>query len=171
MRPARVIGLSIPKAGTHLLAAIFKTMGYRAVAHAKAPGRQILDGIDLQSDGDLYVYGRWRAQAEAAKRLADCGFRTIVLIRDGWKKWQEHDALVLRYEDIGRSVRSGILMQELRAIGLDPRTFLAAAEKRLKLRGKPPGECRWQREFDDELQEVWAIHAQGVAASLGYQDI
>jgi hypothetical protein len=204
-------------------------MGYRAVADAKAPGRQILGSIDLQSVGDLYVYGHWRVQPAAAKRLADHGFRIIVLIRDprdiclsmadylctgrhpsalkaepsisnmslrqlqiatikgfdlpnyksspigkvcdGWKKWQDHGAIVVRYEDIERSVRSGILMQELRAIGVDPQTFLTAALQRIKLRGAAPGECRWQREFDDELRDIWTNHAQGVAASLGYREL
>jgi hypothetical protein len=229
IKTSRLIGLSIPKAGTHLLVAIFKHMGYRPVVHPMAPGRQLLDDIDFQSGGDVYVYGHWRAQPEAANRLADHGFRTIVLIRDprdiclsmadslkagrmpgalkaepsiatksirelqisviegfdlpkyktspigkicdGWKRWQDQGAVIIRYEDIGRSVRSGILMSELQAADIDPHAFLEAARLKFKPRNPMAAAGRWQKEFDAELRQIWKMYASGVAASLGYLEI
>jgi hypothetical protein len=82
VRPARLLCTSIPKAGTHLLASIFKTMGYRPLAHPKAKGRAILDGCALPADEDVCLYGHWRYEPAAAARLAANGFRTIVMLRD-----------------------------------------------------------------------------------------
>lgn len=78
----RYIGLSIPKAGTHLLVAIFKGMGYRLYPHPKKRGRRILDGIDPDPALPAYVYGHWRYSADAAARLAGAGFAPLVLLRD-----------------------------------------------------------------------------------------
>jgi hypothetical protein len=92
-------------------------------------------------------------------------------ICEGWKGWQDHGAVVLKYESIGQSVASGILMHELRAVGLDPRQFLDAARRRYRPTGPATGANRWRHEFDDGLRALWQAHAQGVASSLGYEEL
>jgi hypothetical protein len=220
---------SVPKAGTHLLASIFAAMGYRAIAHPKAKGRQILDGCDFAPDEDVCLYGHWRVEPRAVARLADRDFRIVVMLRDprdtclsmadflksgkhkaavaaepalldmsldelrrgaivgfdlpgykappirriceGWKGWQDHGAVVLRYEGIGQSVASGLFMNELRAIGIDPAEFLQAARRRYRPTGPASGANRWRHEFDAGLRDLWREQAAGVAASLGYEEI
>ena len=228
-RPPRVMGISVPKSGTHLLTAIFDAMGYRTIAQPKAVGREILDGCEFRADEEVYLYGHWRCNAATAEKLAQHGFRTILLLRDprdiwlsmadylkggqpraallaepglkampieeirrmvirgfewpgftcrpirsfcnGWKKWQNHGAVVLRYETIGQSVASGILMKELLAVGIDPAEFLEAARRTHQPTGPVSGAARWRHTFDDELRALWTEHATGVASSLGYEEL
>jgi hypothetical protein len=228
-RPGRLMCTSVPKAGTHLLASIFKAMGYRPIAHPKTAQREILDGCDFRPDESVCVYGHWRYRPEAAQRLAQRGFRTLVMLRDprdvclsmadflktgkheaavaaepglrgmpleeirrtvitgfdlpgyksppirriceGWKEWQACGAVVLKYEAIGQSVASGLLMKELLAIGIDPRDFLQAARRRWRPTGPASGANRWRRDFDAELRALWQREASGVASSLGYEEL
>jgi hypothetical protein len=228
-RPARLMCTSLPKAGTHLLATIFKAMGYRPLAHPKSDGKEVLDGIELAAVEDVCVYGHWRCRPATVERLAQYGFRTLVMLRDprdvclsmadflnsgkhrsavaaepslmdrpldeirravivgfelpgyrsppiasickGWKEWQSHGAVVLKYEAIGQSVASGILMKELTAVGIDPGEFLQAARKRFRPTGPANGANRWRHEFDSGLRALWQAHAAGVASSLGYEEL
>jgi hypothetical protein len=227
--PTRLLCTSVPKSGTHLLAAIFRAMGYRQMAHPKAKGRKILDGCEFGPDEAVCIYGHWRFLPESAERLAQRGFRTIVMLRDprdiclsmadflktgkhkaavaaepslldlpldeirrrvitgfdlpgyksppirriceGWKEWQDHGAVVLKYEAIGQSVASGIFMNELQAIGLSPEGFLDAARSCYRPTGAASGAARWRHEFDAELRTLWQSEARGVASSLGYEEL
>jgi hypothetical protein len=227
--PPRLMGISVPKSGTHLLTAIFDAMGYRTVAQPKAEGRQVLDGGEFGPQEAVYFYGHWRCKTATAERLAQHGLRTLLLLRDprdiwlsmadylqagqpraavageprlmsmpldeirrmviegferpgfkcrpirsfceGWKKWQDHGAVVLRYEAIGQSVASGILMKELLAVGIDPAEFLEAARRTFRPTGPASGAARWRHTFDDELRALWKEHATGVASSFGYEEL
>jgi hypothetical protein len=227
-RPSRLMCTSLPKAGTHLVASIFKLMGYRTVAHPKASGG-VLSNLEFGTDEEVCVYGHWRCTPGTAERLADHGFRVLVVLRDprdvclsmadfiksgkhraavaaepglmampledlrrsailglelpgfrsppiasicrGWKEWQSHGAVVLKYEAIGQSVASGLLMKELLAVGIDPEAFLHAARRRFRPTGPATGANRWRHEFDAGLRQLWQTHAAGVASSLGYEEL
>jgi hypothetical protein len=228
-RPPRVMGISVPKSGTHLLTAIFAAMGYRTLAQPKAEKRKVLDNLELAPQEEVYVYGHWRCKTDTVERLAQHDFRVLLLLRDprdiclsmadflqagqprgaalgdptlrerpldelrrmvimgfevpgfkcrpirsyceGWKNWQAHGAVVLRYETIGQSVVSGILMKELLAVGIDPAAFLEAARRTHKPTGPATGAARWRHEFDAGLRALWTEQAQGVASSFGYEEL
>lgn len=227
--PSRIMGICVPKAGTHLLTDIFAAMGFRTLAQRKVEGRQIFEGCDFAPDESVYAYGHWRRNPGVPERLAHLQFRLLLLLRDprdiwlsmadflkggqpraailgdpsllnrslpelrrmviagfqvpgftcrpirshceGWRKWQDHGAVVLRYEQIGHSVASGIHMKELLAVGVDPSAFLEAARATYRPPGPGPGAVRWRTEFDAELRGLWKEHATGVAASLGYEEL
>ena len=92
-------------------------------------------------------------------------------ICEGWTGWQDHGAVVLKYESIGQSVASGLFMNELLAIDIDPADFLQAARRRYRPTGPASGANRWRLEFDAGLRTLWHEQAAGVASSIGYEEL
>lgn len=100
------------------------------------------------------------------------GYRTQPILRmcEGWKEWQRQGAVIVKAEAIAQSIRSGLLMHEIAALGVDPRGFLGAARRRFQPIGRPDGASRWRCEFDAGLRALWREQAGGVAAALGYDE-
>jgi len=81
----RILGASLPKSGTHLLASIFRELGFETAAVRKEGVSEIVDVRILETarPGDLYYYGHLRArQSDVVEAAQKNGFRVVVLLRD-----------------------------------------------------------------------------------------
>ncbi|WP_372622598.1 hypothetical protein [Falsiroseomonas sp.] len=106
--------------------------------------------------------------------LADFNGLPIARRCEGWIEWQDHGAVLLRYEALHDSARRSASLAGLAALGLDPAAFGATLGACLGDRGGRTFNTgradRWREEFDDGLIALWNRHARGVATRFGYEE-
>lgn len=126
-----------------------------------------------KAEPSLSKMGRRQLILDTIRGFKLPGYRTAPVSRicEGWLEWSRHGALIVRYEDVVDSVRTGVAMQEWKVLGLCPQRVLDASVASYKRSGTTfnRGESeRWRDEFDDELQAFWRKHAGETAGLLGY---
>ncbi|WP_332768862.1 hypothetical protein [Phenylobacterium sp.] len=83
--PRRLLGTSLPKSGTHLLAGIFAQLGFTTRAVRKAGLSEVVDVsvFNVDTPADLYLYGHLRErQADVLEAVQRQGYQVIVMVRD-----------------------------------------------------------------------------------------